>query len=591
MYVSKNREDKKQQTDVDLIHVRNSSDKQSYFGDNRTITITQRKLQEKIKNDCQLPIFSTISAISNPVQLFRIVKKYEDYEVVEFGRKEEKPRFGKYKGDGYIYEEDGGHQTGLFYKRRKNSFVSSVVEADIDEIQDDKPCRRLQIPTAVDKMDDKKLNNFIKIYTKDFLNERKLKDTENAFIQIYFKILEAIILDNVKQWWKEYGQQNPLEIGASTNFLGINVPPDMGIHVADVLKIRKGIWSILENSRISTTSGLYSKEAVNDAIYSKTYGSPEKLPNYERLKHDAEINTAEGKVADLVERLNVLERQNNRESKVEMNFYVNYYLIKESDNKDVPDPDNKVKLIVAAVAEQVKNQIASRRALSFKYDSTKMIPILEVQLPDTPEIGDSIESIEQNFDILSRKAAEPPENAIHEADMATFDTQRGLPADRVSATRNFSETTIDVVDKPPSEKAMAIGFRGAIDFKGKLSAGKVGNERIYATLFPKGAIRGWGMDRKKQNAPSLTDFKKEVRGDEDLNKLFVIRYETSTADEGQVHIYNEWLIEDVSTENVFYTQLELLRKYVIAVVEIEDKDNSWKVVKVTDFRSNYGILF
>jgi hypothetical protein len=188
-------------------------------------------------------------------------------------------------------------------------------------------------------------------------------------------------------------------------------------------------------------------------------------------------------------------------------------------------------------------------------------------------------TIEGSFDVLARKTnAESRELTVLEADSA-FST-RGISDRWITVGENGK---VNVSDRLRNEKVFAIGSQGAIGFKGKLSHTD-GPQRYYAVLYPKGFVEKAGADLriagtagKSLDNPNATLFKSKYAPE---GKVFSIRTEKSTRQNGQVHIQfgEEW--DNMEINGVRQSQLDFMREHAVGIVEF---DADGKVLSVRKF--------
>lgn len=200
---------------------------------------------------------------------------------------------------------------------------------------------------------------------------------------------------------------------------------------------------------------------------------------------------------DLVKRISELQTQQTVSASKEIRDYLAAY-----DKYGKPPYSFPPAARVKRVAEDIA--VISG---AFKAKSMKFVPLPGLHLSNRsiPRVGDPIEGIERDFDVLSRRSAGPPLGAVSEVETGRLPSQRGIPIERgmdsMHVMTGEPETTINPARQ--SEKVMAIGLKGALDFKGEATVGVGRPTRVYALLLPKGAIAELGVKMRDQDSPSL----------------------------------------------------------------------------------------
>jgi hypothetical protein len=555
---------------------------------------------------------------SRVVQRMRLVAQRDGYQEVEFGATELRPDGnGLYKNDGYVYEEVSRTQTSFLYERRLDPGRGGPAVNSDDESSDgehdhshdessgsehdhshddsghseadgeDREPNTLDHVPSGPLLDDEELEPYIAAALDKIrvLLRKRTNSASDVYGHVYRDTLEQILRHTVETWFGNELSEDDRHTAMTnaTTCLGVSVPDNAGIHPRNHEALRYDLRLAAYDTATAAGGVRVPANDLDELIDDREYGNPEDTDpdGYEALAQALNDYPDGERVDALTNRIAVLQTQSSRESMRELRFYTNAYAAALGNSPPAH--------AITVVARHVNGQIGSRRAQAIGYQPDEELQgILDEDLPPLPEIGAAIEDVEQDFDVLARKSARPPKGAIFETDMAQLPTQKGIPIDRARVDVDDQMPTATVNDAPPTEKVMAIGFQGAIDFEGELSAGKPTPIRVYGALFPKGLISKWGVDMKDQNSPNLKTFKQHSNGG-DKNKLFSIRYEKSTAKTGQVHLHDDWLVEE--SAGIFHSQLEIMRQRVIGVVEVEQAKGGWIVTNVKDFTGSYGDLF
>jgi hypothetical protein len=280
----------------------------------------------------------------------------------------------------------------------------------------------------------------------------------------------------------------------------------------------------------------------------------------------------------LHKRIEHLQGQHTVSASKELRDYISAF-----ENFGLPPYNFPLAFRIQRVAEEMGRIIGGFKAKAMKFVPE---PDLHLSYRRLPRVGDPIQGIERDFDVLSRRSAAPPPGSVSEVETGRLPSQRGIPIERgkeiVHPITGVSTTAINA-DRQ-GEKVMAIGLMGAVTFKGAATVGVGRPTRVYALLLPKGSIRILGVDMRGKDSPNLVTFKKEVRNRQQW-KIFSIRYETSTAEQGQVHLHDDWLLR--MADQTYMSQTEYVRSLALAYVEIrETKPEHWTVTRVVDFRQS-----
>jgi hypothetical protein len=527
------------------------------------------------------------SAISAPpvMQGFRIDKSAPDYDEVEYTKHERMPTNGSLDNDGYEYTEIRRTSHGaVTYERRKAGGPkpgAAGLPASVGSA--------LRVPGGP-PLPDGDLDYYLQHAAEqvDALLPKRSNSASLIFGRVFVAVLEMVIKDRslrAEDRQVTFGQ--PVLWGEP--FMGTPVLEGCGIDPGDVEVLRAEIETLAFSTVRAVGTRRVLTEQVDEAILDKLYADPADLETYAD-KHDAmaaalaEHGDTTERAPQFAQRLETLRASGSRESIAELRAYVNVFagaLVTFAAALDPPQ------LALEKAISQMNAQKGERaRALDY-LPSDEIVGILAQPLLPAPRLGTRIADIEQNFDVIARKSGKPPRLSIYEAEMARSRTQKGIPIERGTIPTRRRDVDVTLTKNPPSEKAMAIGFQGATDFEGAATVGKGESERIYAALFPRGLVRRWGVDLPDQDAPSFKSFGEDVR--DHAHQLFVIRYETSTKQDGQVHLYDDWLFKDPEHPGTFVTQLEILRRCVVAVVEIaEQRPGQWEVVNVVDMSDLFG---
>ncbi|CAM3441184.1 DUF4157 domain-containing protein [Corallococcus sp. ZKHCc1 1396] len=296
-------------------------------------------------------------------------------------------------------------------------------------------------------------------------------------------------------------------------------------------------------------------------------------------------NALNVKLRALHRRLQLLQRRATRSAFAELRAYITQF----ESQAHLP----LIYRLEMGLPDAMNGIIGGFRARSMPFVPSNHLLLLLEDTPKQPHVGEDHKTLEERFDVLARKSGAPPkipaytesvrERHIHEVDLAMLPTQGGLPIDRVrqlTDSEGVLPTVTTVTDAPPGEKAMAIGFQGAIDFGGELTVGNNKATRIYGLLFPKDVLAEVGVKMRDEDSPNLTVFSTQSRRN-NLSKLFSIRYEKSTAKDGQAHLHDDWLLE--LDDGTFINQTEYLRQIALGVVELRLVNDVWVVRKYTTF--------
>ncbi len=284
------------------------------------------------------------------------------------------------------------------------------------------------------------------------------------------------------------------------------------------------------------------------------------------------------KLEKLWNRLALLERRRTRSAIAELKAFVGKYVAKQELNP---------KFRILSVADDAASVTNVFKADSMPYKpAPDLLKILSLDPPKPPKIHEKVKAIESRFDVLARKSGAPPkalhftetvkDENVHEVDLAGLPTQGGLPIDwvKVLVDSDGQLPMIVTINSARSEKAMAIGFQGAIDFGGELTVGGNKATRIYGLVLPKGSINILGVKMRDQDSPNRNVFKTISRKG-NTEKIFSIRYEESTKKDGQVHLHDDWLLE--LADESFISQTEYLRSISYGLVELTFGTGEWTV--------------
>ncbi len=198
-------------------------------------------------------------------------------------------------------------------------------------------------------------------------------------------------------------------------------------------------------------------------------------------------------------------------------------------------------------------------------------------------VGRNMGEIEQEFDVLARKASDSgitkqKGTMIHEVD-AAFAAPGGI----IDRSVLVGSQGIQVSNFSGGEKVFAVGHQGAVQFQGKLSTR--GGERYYAILYPKGFVKAFGEDLRtvgvggiSGKTPPAATFAQEYapRG-----HAFVVRAENSTRDQGQVHVQFGYQWDRMNINGETMSQTEFMRKQAIGIVEF---DVDGKILQIRRFQ-------
>lgn len=260
--------------------------------------------------------------------------------------------------------------------------------------------------------------------------------------------------------------------------------------------------------------------------------------------------------------------------------------------------------IIHNLNETQKKQISEQTRDSIEIDLSE-VPKNKNALP---KLGDSVNDVEALFDVISRKAANSAKKLknsdpyytiqkdnLEEADRAKLNSQRGVVTDSVTLNEDSTpeHPNIKMIDSSRNERAMAIKFRGAIDFEGEATTGKTfpgpGDQhpqprinRVFGALLAKGTIGnaqnpGFLATAAQPETPILKNYKKETK-----NKIFPTKIEDSTTD-GQINLNKTWKVK--LKGDIFMNQIEFIRTLILAVVEIDMITE--KVIDVVEYNSEH----
>jgi hypothetical protein len=285
------------------------------------------------------------------------------------------------------------------------------------------------------------------------------------------------------------------------------------------------------------------------------------------------------KLKRLEERFETVSTWRTQSAIAELRAYAEIF--REKRRNDLP-----VEYVTVALSDEINGVIGGLRGASMKFTPSSWLrQLLALSPPKMPKVGESVEAIEERFDVLARRSGAPPyinllSHHVHEVDLALLPTQSGVPTERAKVTFNeeLDSMSVTLKDDPPTEKVMAIGFDGAINFSGELTVGGGKATRVYGLLLPSGSIDVFGVDMRDQDSPDLPTFRTVIRKGKE-EKIFSIRYEESTKKKGQAHLHDDWLLE--LDDELFISQTEYLRSIAYGVVELTLKSEKWVVRSFT----------
>jgi hypothetical protein len=192
------------------------------------------------------------------------------------------------------------------------------------------------------------------------------------------------------------------------------------------------------------------------------------------------------KASFISERISMLRKTPTTTNNAELTAYTNFYLSLENECID----DASLEQIYTLVSEYIMRNCLQ----AFPIRCLQRLSAVTFQ--KRIEEGTSIDEVESEYDILSRKFRTPPLTILSEYDMAKLPSQKGLAIE--SAYIEQGHLNVRLFSQ---EKVYSLGFKGALEFMGKKS--EASDSRVYGVLLPKGLIEANGCN-SNHSIPQLS---------------------------------------------------------------------------------------
>lgn len=190
----------------------------------------------------------------------------------------------------------------------------------------------------------------------------------------------------------------------------------------------------------------------------------------------------------------------------------------------------------------------------------------------------TMNELESNFDVLARKAAAPTEegsSVIHEVDSAFI--AQGISQNYLAISQTGD---LAIRSSTLGEKVFSVGHEGALNFQGVLS--NTQGRRYYGLIFDRGFVSQNGADLRgysgaAQNNPNAQIFNERHSAD---GRVFTIRAENATREQGQVHIQNRGGYTRMEINGEVISQMDWMNRQVRGIVEFDVNGNILRIIEV-----------